>query len=178
MLKCKLYSFFWPVIPGEKWKNLFLHHLENCPYCQQKFASREEVRRLLLLPGDEPNLNISWEAVQLALSSDIKVEPKKLALTRKTAIRFPLILPLWVKGKWKLAAGLAGLLLVAASILFRFQPWKKLAEPVATEAVFQVFNFQAYGQPTSPIIYKPYGSDFIFIWVERPKNGPIHEGNQ
>ncbi len=173
MLKCKLYSFFLPVIPGEKLKTHFLHHLENCPYCQQKFASREEVRRLLLLSGDELNVNVSWQAVQLALSSDKKLESRKLVLTRKTAIRFPLISPAWVKEKWKLAAaGLAGFLLVAVTILFRFQPWKKMAEPMATEAVFQVFNFQAYGQPATPIIYKPYGSDFIFIWAERPKNAP------
>lgn len=166
MRLCRFYRLIFAVIPFYFFKDWLLrHHLEICPFCQQETASDEEINQLFKQELAQMDLIISfWPKIKLYLP---QLEPKERV---KISFKKPRL-----KTRWALITALSSLLVLLASFLI-FQSLKEKPSTAKTflPESFQILRFEIQAQPSAPIIYKPYGSNLIFIWAENqaPKMSP------
>jgi len=162
MAACKFYQFLIRFLPLTWLKDWAIrHHAEACPVCTRKLAQKEEVVSLLPLPTKPEKAQILWLRIHQRLEQErTQTEPSPRPRVRL---------------KWA-AAGLSFCLVLIVSLFFIFYPEKKKpqAAPEASEVHFQIIRFQVKDRPAAPVIYKPFGSQLIFIWAQSPKNNSIN----
>lgn len=157
---CRFYRLLFKVVPFYFFKDWLLrHHFDNCPFCQKETVSFEEINQLFKqeLAQIDPIISL-WPKIKQNL---LQSEPKE-------GVRIKLKKP-WPKRRWALISALSCLLIMLASflILQYFKEKPSLATTSSPE-FFQILRFEVRSKPSAPIIYKPYGSNLIFIWAENP----------
>jgi anti-sigma factor RsiW len=160
--------YFARLIPGGAWKDALLErHLERCPDCAVKLASREETRRLLVGSADVGDLEGIWPAVRAAIAAP---GPRRPDVIRKR-------IPAW---RWMTAAaGFALAVFLTWSAVRFFQPGAGLAGfEVASVAGLeseagppagdvQLSYVRIDNEPARAIVYKPHDSNLVLIWAGR-----------
>lgn len=170
MFRCHLYQFFLRSIPGKRGKDFLLrHHVDGCSFCQKKLASTEEVRALLWQPDEVENSEMLARSLglefqfngkervdaQAAPFSSLSARSRRILLTASAASALLLLI-------------LGGVFLFRPIFLERFKAESKSARD-GTER-FSITRLQIGGEPANPIIYRPFGSDHIFVWAQKHKN--------
>ena len=154
--------------PFVAWKDALLsRHLERCPECAARLATRDETCRLLVGESDLGDLDGIWPAVRAAIAAP---GPRVPAVVRARV-------PAW---RWMTAAAgfaLAAVLTLAA--VHYFQPGSGLAgfevasiaglESEAGPPVgdVQLGYVRIDNEPARTIIYKPHDANLILIWAGR-----------
>jgi anti-sigma factor RsiW len=160
--------FFARLIPGGAWKDALLErHLERCPDCAAKLASREETRRLLVGAADVGGLEGIWPAVRAAIAAP---GPRRPDVIRKR-------IPAW---RWMTAAaGFALAVFLTWTAVRTLQPGAGLAgfdiSSVAASAAetenapgdVQLAYIRIDNEPARAIVYKPHDSNLVLIWAGR-----------
>jgi anti-sigma factor RsiW len=156
------------LIPFSVWKDgLLERHLERCPGCAARLASREEARRLLVHASDLGGLEGIWPAVREAIAAP---GPR-----RPDAIRNRI--PAW---RWMTAAaGLALAVFLTWAAVRALLPGHGMAGfDVVSVAEFeseagppagdvQLGYVRIDNEPARAIIYKPHDSNLVLIWAGR-----------
>lgn len=158
MFRCKVYHFFMDVIPLKAWRSFLLRrHFESCPACLEKMVSPKEAKSVLYQPEETGNIEELWSAIEVRLTQRKPVKGPVKPFP-KTGLR-------WKHGL--AAAGLALVLLLGGIWIFRDS--KPTLEPGEGEEGerFHINYLKMGDEPADPIIYKPFGSDLILIWVEK-----------
>jgi hypothetical protein len=156
MSRCKTVSFFYALIPVNRWRDLLIRrHIDGCARCQAGLASRAESRSLFVQEGTAGIGRTLWTAVESGLAdvtsgSRTTIEPRAPAAlrTRRWAVTAALLLAL-VTGYW---------------ILKDFQP-EAVSPAAAAPSRFEIEYIRIDGQPADVVIYQPQGVDMIIIWA-------------
>lgn len=171
MLGCRIFRFLWRWVPAKSFQDLLLRfHAKRCPFCQEDLASPEEARKLLWQPEQMSHLEGFWQS----LDWELELRGKKIATERATF--FPVKPRLWKR----LVAGAAALFLATLAAYFffqerRFEARGREAGHEGSEERFGITRMRTGIEPANPIIYRPFGSNHIFIWVEKSKEKETEE---
>jgi hypothetical protein len=156
MFRCHLVSFFYAVLPLKMWRAyLIRRHIENCPFCQARLASRDEAAPLLMLESDigpQPSL---WPRVKAGLVSPAEGRERE---------RWP-----WARMQWRWAAAAAGILIVGLSsflVLKDYKPAPGMTGNGASET-FRINYLKVEDKPAQAYLYRPHGSNLVIIWAEK-----------
>jgi hypothetical protein len=148
-------SFFYTIWPQKVWRDyLIRRHIERCPSCQAKLASRAEAESLLMNEKNispEPSL---WPRVKPSLVRiDEGLERRTQSLGRR-------------RRHW--AAVAAGFLIVSMSsfwLLKDYKPDKIMTDRVAE--TFRINYLKVENKPAQAYLYQPLESNLIIIWVHK-----------
>jgi len=165
MLRCRLFQFFLRWLPGRKGKGFVLrHHVDRCPSCQKKLASAEEARILLWQAEEMQNL----EGLATSLRLEFQLGRKELAPARSKPIAL------------RAAAACVMLLLVLGGV-FLIRPIFFRGPRTGKETGrnngerFSLTRLRIGGEPANPIVYRPLGSEHIFVWAQKRKDIEVKE---
>jgi hypothetical protein len=157
MFRCHLFNFFYAVLPLKMWRDyLIRRHLEACPSCQARLASREEAAPLLMAESDigpQPSL---WPRVKDGLAV-----PRVSGAGERRAQG---------EMRWRWAAAGAGILIVGLSsflVLKDYKPGPGAAGNGASET-FRINYLKVEDKPAQAYLYRPRGSNLVIIWAEKP----------
>lgn len=160
MFRSKACHFFMRLIPIKAWKGFLLRrHIDYCPACKEKLAGPNEVRTVLRQPEETGDLEGFWQFVEARLKQ------KEMAVASAEP---------YASGGWRwkraAAAGIFILFILGGYLVFRdTSSISPGPEPGAGKKGdrFSLSHLKIGDESANPIIYKPFGSDFIFIWAEK-----------
>ena len=156
------------LLPVEAWRDaLIVRHLERCPACAARLATREEARSVLVQAADVGALDGVWPAVRAAIERPAP-RPESGPGTGVPA--------------WRWAAAAAGFCLAAIltwTAVRAFHPGAGVsgfevtsdsasafeAAPAAGDV--QLAYIRVDNEPARAIIYKPHDSNLVLIWAGR-----------
>jgi len=151
MLRCRIINLLFSIFPLKIWQG-FLHqkHIQGCPVCQEKLASREETKSLLIQESEVGNLEDLWPKVKVQLTREKRKE---------RLFRLP---------RWGLAVGAVGLLAAVLIGIWLYRPFA-LDKPSEEElaAGFQIKYIRVDNKPARTYIFQPQDSNMIIIWAEK-----------
>ncbi len=171
MLRCRIFRFLWRWIPAKTIQGLLLRfHADRCRFCQEDLASLEEARKLLWQPEEMKDLEEFWRASGLEAELQVK----------EVGGRGPAFSlgQLWRSKRLAAALILFFVVALGAYILFRerrFEPPGVKLAPEGTQERFSITHLNSGEEPANPIIFKPFGSHHIFVWVEKNREKEIKE---
>jgi hypothetical protein len=155
MFRCQITNFFYTVWPQKVWRDyLIRRHIERCPSCQAKLASRGEAESLLMNENrisPQPSL---WPRVKPGL---VRIEG---GLERKTQFSG--------RRRWRWAAVAAGFLIVGLSsfwVLRDYKPDKIVPDREAE--TFRINYLKVENKPAQAYLYQPLESNLIIVWVQK-----------
>jgi len=156
MVSCKRIDFLYRAVPLKPWRGWLLRrHIERCPACQARLASREEVRRLMARPEGFRDVSGLWARLEQELAPAPQRQPAGLAAARPG---------------WQFALGLAAL---CAAVVLSFWLLREVRSagpgprvPGAGES-FTLDYIRVGGEPAQAFIYQPSGSKMVFVWAEK-----------
>jgi len=154
MASCRRIEIFYRAVPLKFWRGWLLRrHIERCPACQARLASREEVRRLLAGPEGCRDVSKLWARLESELARPVG----RMEAGLVTA-----------KPKWQFALGLAAF---CAAVGLSFWLLKEVRSagpgpriPQASER-FTLDYVRVGGLPAQAFIYQPSGSKMVFVWA-------------
>lgn len=152
MLRCKIVDFLFFIIPLKRWRDFLIRrHFQKCPVCQDKVASSEEVKSLLINEGKVGELLELWPAVEKELKEGKRKE------------RFPM------RRRLKWAYGAASLLAAAAAVIwlyFAITPDSGPSKETLVER-FQINYIKIGNKPARAYLFRPHDSKMIIVWAEK-----------
>ncbi|MDH4197148.1 MAG: hypothetical protein OEW05_07065 [Candidatus Aminicenantes bacterium] len=154
MASCRRIEFLYRAIALRLWRGwLVRRHIERCPVCQARLASREEVRRLLARPEGYRDVSGLWARLEHELARP----------SVKTETGFHPARP-----RWQFALGL---LAFCAAIGISFWLLRDVRSagpriPGASER-FTLEYVRVGGAPAQAYVYQPSGSKMVFVWAEK-----------
>jgi len=161
----KLMDLFYRLTPFPSWKaGLLRGHIERCPECERRLASREEARRVLVQVRDVGDLDRLWPAISDRIRGIRPSLEADLGPARDGAV------PL--RAGWRFAAAAAGL---ALAVLLTFALVRFFRSPSIsgggiaqgeTDQV-QIHYVRIDNEPARTFIFKPYDSDVVIVWAGR-----------
>jgi hypothetical protein len=160
------------VLPFDAWKDALLRgHMENCPACRRRLASREEARRVLVRSEDAGIPGGFWPAIADRIGG---CEIAAVATTDVTA-RAAEVVPAPKRWAWRWAAAVSGtaLAVVLTIALVRFLQAPAPAPYAAGAAEgtesepdqVQIHYVRIDNEPAHTFIFKPHDSDVVIIWA-------------
>jgi len=152
-------SFIYAFLPLHRWKDgLLSGHVEKCPECGARLASREEARRILVQAGDLGDVGGLWSAVCRKIRG---------AVPDKIAPRRPVAFPVWRWGA--AAAGFLGAAFLIFALIRSFRtPSAYGGDPVEYRSPeFQVHYVNIDNEPARTVVFKPADSRLVIVWAER-----------
>ena len=156
MAFCRMVDVLYAAVPLG-WLRGFLirGHMDACPACQARLASRAEVKRLFVAPEEVGTNGELWERVSaraLAAAGAAKREPAPAGA-------------LW---HWAAAAAAAAVIAVTGFWLLReVQRPGFNAAAVRPADRFEIAYVNVEGAPAQTFVYQPQGSDTVFVWAAR-----------
>jgi hypothetical protein len=130
-------------------------HMETCPRCQSRLASRDEARGLLVAPGGVGGSEALWRR--------IAQDAGRLACRPGTATAHAGM-------KWRWAAAAASALVVALTGLWLLRevgPSGPATSAAGPAGRFEIAYVKVGGAPAQTFIYRTQGSDTVFVWAQR-----------
>lgn len=156
MSRCKTVSFFYALIPWGRWRGFLIRrHIEGCPHCQSRLASRAESRSLFVQEGTMSGGRTLWTAVESELADETTGPTGTHGHRAPTG---------WRPRRWAVAAALLLVLVAGYWVHKDFQPEAVSAEAAAPER-FELAYARVDGQPANVVIYQPQDSDMIIVWA-------------
>jgi len=152
-------SVVYALLPLNRWKDVLLRgHLEKCPECAARIASREEVRRILVQAGDLGDLGGLWPAVRRKILG---------AAFDKFAPQRPAAFPVWRWGA--AAAGFLGAAFLIFALVRSFQTPPAYGGDALEfrSPEFQVHYVNIDNEPARTVVFKPVDSHLVIVWAER-----------
>ena len=151
MLRCRIINLLLSIFPLKIWQDFLLQkHIQDCPICQEKLASREETKSLLIQESEVGNLEDLWPKVKVQLPREKRKE---------RLFRLP---------RWGWAVGAVGLLAAVLIGIWLYRPFaldKSLEEELGGE--FQIKYIRVDNKPARTYIFQPQDSNMIIIWAEK-----------
>jgi hypothetical protein len=156
MAFCKMVDTVYSAIPLGWLRDLLIRkHMESCPRCQGRLASRAEVKRLFVAPEEVGTTEDLWRRVSArALAADA-------AARRRSA-------PAGAAWRWAAAAAAAAVIAVSGFWLLR-EVQRPGFETAAVRPAdrFEIEYVNVGGAPAQAFVYQPQGSDTVFVWAAR-----------
>lgn len=159
MALCRLADLFYDRLPWPPIRALLIRvHMGDCPLCRARLADREDVRTLLV-PGEAvAGTETLWRRIAAEAST---WRPKERTVPDDRR-RGPIV------RRWAPAALLV--LVVASTGLWLMRQVERSQErsvASGSRASFAIDYVRIGGAPARAFIYKPQGSETVFIWAER-----------
>lgn len=156
MASCKWIDFLYRAVPLRLWRGWLLRrHIERCPACQARLASRDEVRRLMARPDGFQDVSGLWARLEHELVRAPERRPAGIGAARPT---------------WKFALGLAAFC-AAVALSFWLLREVRLAGPgprlPGAGESFTLDYVRVGGEPAQVFVYQPSGSKMVFVWAEK-----------
>lgn len=156
MASCRRIEFLYRAIPLRLWRGwLVRRHIETCPACQARMASREEVRRFMARPEGYRDVSGMWA----------RLEQELVRAKDRTETGFP---P--ARARWQFALGLLAFC-AAVGITFWLLGDVRSAGPgpriSGASERFTLDYVRVGGEPAQAFVYQPSGSKMVFVWAEK-----------
>jgi hypothetical protein len=153
-------DFFFGLVPSRTWPDILIGlHIEKCPRCQSRLASREEARSLLVQPGDLSGVEKLWPVICGELGKEVKAD-----LPARTR-------PGW---KWAWAWGAAAVLAATITGLWLLRgsraPDLSLVNLPGSDR-FELEYVRIAGETASAYVYQPQNSDMVLVWAGKSSQG-------
>jgi hypothetical protein len=168
MRHADLVGLLFRVLPFDAWKDALLRgHMENCPACRRRLASREEARRVFVRSEDVGIPGGFWPAIADRIGGCEIAVAAPLAGTARASE----LVPRPRRWAWRWAAVSAGLfvavLATAALVLFfrTAPPSGGLEAAAAHTDQIQIHYVKIGDEPALTYIFKPHDSDVVIVWA-------------
>jgi anti-sigma factor RsiW len=162
-------NFFYGILPFHTWKDALLrHHIEKCPACFKRLASREEVRRLLIQAGETGDLEGLWPAIFEKIQGIRPMPVPGMLKARATMLSGRLQS---TRRHWRWVAALAGIFLAVFLALWSvryFRPFRGQGGggvPAPELGQVQINYVRIDNEPAQTFIFKPYDSHVVIVWA-------------
>jgi len=159
----KLMDLLYRLAPFPSWKaGLLRGHIEKCPECGRRLASREEARRVLVQVSDVGDLDRLWPAISDRIRGIRPSLEPNAGMAREATAR--------PRTVWRFAAAAAGLALavVMTLALLRFFRSPSISgggiAQGETDQV-QIHYVRIDNEPARTFIFKPHDSDVVIVWA-------------
>jgi|GEM_PF-281550 len=166
MSLCKIINFFYACIPLRVLRDVAIRcHGERCPLCQDRLASQEEARSLLVQEAEVSLARPLWPRIRVSLAGEVwKREEDTGRITVKDKAKLGLGTSLW---RWVVGAAAFLLVGLASFWLIRgFTPGSGL--PVQDQAErFRINYLRVENKPGQAYLYRPGESNLIIVWVQK-----------
>ena len=158
----ELMDLVFRLAPFPTWKaGLLRGHIDKCPECERRLASREEVRRVLAQVRDVGDLDRLWPAVAGRIRG---IRPSLEPNTRPARAGV-----LSLRAAWRWTAAAAGLALAAVTLLalIRFLQSPPVSQVIAKNGSdqVQIHYVRIDNEPARTFIFKPHDSDVVIVWA-------------
>jgi len=160
MRSCEFYKFIFHSVPFLRIKDWVMrHHFDRCPQCHQELASLQEIKALYsCLQPEKISPDLLWLRIKIKLEADRK--EKREFISGKPFHRLRLAL----------VSGLSIILIIISLLIISKLPREKSRfEAASSPRTLRIIRFEVKEKPAAPVIYKPFGSNLIFIWAENPE---------
>lgn len=154
MAFCKIVDLLYAALPLRPLRDFLIRsHMEACPLCQARLASRAEARGLFVAPevvGDTEGL---WRRISSRVGPAAEV-PDRQAV------------PAGAGWRWAAAVGTAAVVAVTGFWLL-----KQVERPgfgpsaIGPADRFQIDYVNVGGAPAQTFVYQPQGTDTVFVWA-------------
>ena len=158
MFLCRMVDLLYEGIPLGFWRTFLIRrHMEACPVCRAKLASREEAWSVLVQAKDVAEKARIWAGIRGRLQNE----------TEEAAIPGGAHSLLW---RW--ASGAAMLIAVAAAGFWLFRSGRSVDSRLERPAIESLLinDLRVGGEPARAIIYQPRDSDMVVVWAEKNRN--------
>jgi len=160
MRSCEFYQFIFLFVPFLRIKDWVMrHHFDRCPRCHQELAGLEEIRPLYsYLLSEKISDDSLWIRVKLRLEADRKEKREFVSGKPFRRLRLALV------------SGLSIVLIIISFLIISELHKKRVQlEAASSPQTLRIIRFEVKEKPAAPVIYKPFGSNLIFIWAESPE---------
>jgi len=149
-------------VPVRSWKERLGRHIERCPVCQARLASREESRRFLYQTHDVGGLDGLWPAVRRAIGRSAPV-------LARNALAPPGPVRLRPGRRWAAAFGGFAAAAVLTAGLIRALMTGPGSSTVTREAggEFRLHYAQIAGEPAQTFVFHDPDEKMVIVWVDR-----------
>lgn len=172
MRHADLVGLLFRVLPFDAWKDALLRgHIENCPACRRRLASREEARRILVRSEDAGIPGGFWPAIADRIGGcEIAATAPLAGITRPAE---PVPAPKRWAWRWAAAVFGTALAVVLTIALVRFLQ-TPAPPPYAAGAVgaaesepdqVRIHYVRIDNEPAHTFIFKPHDSDVVIVWA-------------
>jgi len=152
MIKCKLFNFLFSAFSLKVWQDFLIrYHFQNCRSCQEKIASSEEAKKIMVEEDQTGNLDSFW----------LKLKPELARAEKKERVHFR---P-WLK--WAAAAALMTAAVAAVVWLYFLKATGENPSSQSPIRRFQINYLKVENKPASAFIFKPQDSAMIIVWAEK-----------
>jgi hypothetical protein len=142
-----------PLRPLRDW--LIRAHMERCPRCQARLVSREEAKGLLVGPDQVGGVDALWRRIS-------KETGRAAAVPASVPPREGLV---W---RWAAVAALAAVVALTGFWLLREIGQAGFdGSVIASADRFQIGYVNVGGAPAQTFVYRPQGTDTVFVWAQK-----------
>jgi hypothetical protein len=156
MSNCRLAEFLFEALPLKKWQDFLIRrHMRDCPRCQEKLASRDDILNLMIREEHIANDGVLWEGFE----SRLKDEKQALGPIHSS--------------RWKWAYGVVAALVIVAGlfVVSNLSQWRNGRVEVISGDHFQINYMRIEGEPAQTFLFKPQGTDMILVWAQKNRTG-------
>jgi anti-sigma factor RsiW len=148
------------MIPVRTWRERLGRHIDRCPACQARLASREDARRVLFRSGDAGRMDGFWASVREKIAAVTRLPAQAAAGRGEPALR---------RGAWRWATAALGLSAAALLTvgLVRYFAAGSGTSGRGPEKGFEIHYARIAGEPAETIIIRPPDEGTVIVWVER-----------
>ncbi len=175
MRHADLVGLLFRVLPFDAWKDALLRgHMENCPACRRRLASREEARSVLVRSEDAGIPGGFWPAIADRIGGCEIAAAAPLAGIARAAEPVPEPR----RWAWRWAAAVSGtalaVVLTIALIRFLGAPASVPGASGTAEAAapaesgmdqVRIHYVRIDNAPAQTFIFKPHDSDVVIVWA-------------
>jgi len=156
MAFCKIADVLYSAIPLRPLRDLLIRkHMEACPLCQARLASRAEARGLFVAPEEVGNAADLWGRISARAEQADETSGRE---------------PVQVGSGWRWAAAAAMAAVVAVSGFWLLRELERPGFDAAAAVPadrFQIDYINVGGAPAQTFVYQPQGSDTVFVWAQK-----------
>jgi len=165
-------GFLFRVLPFDTWKDALLRgHIENCPACRGRLASREEVWSVMIQSQDAGIPGGFWSAIAARIS-----RCEVSAVTSVGMVPTPKLASGPWRQAWRWAAAVSGTAL-AALLTISFIRYLGAPDPGGIGAAgsaesgefrpdqVRIHYVRIDNAPAQTFIFKPHDSDVVIVWA-------------
>ena len=157
-------DLFYRLLPFPSWKAALLRgHMEKCPECGRRLASREEARHVLIQARDVGDLDRLWPAISGRIRGIAPWLEPNAGMAREATAR--------PRAVWRIAAAAAGLALAVVMTFTVVRFFRSPAPPLGAAFVegetdqVQIHYVRIENEPAQTFIFKPHDSDVVIVWA-------------
>jgi len=172
MRHADLVGFFFRILPFDTWKDALLRgHIENCPACRGRLASREEARSVIIRTEDVGIPGGFWPAIAERIDGCVPMPARAAGMACEAET-----VPGPQRRAWRWAAAVSGTAL-AALLTISFIRYLGAPDPGGIGAAgsaesgefrpdqVRIHYVRIDNAPAQTFIFKPHDSDVVIVWA-------------